>query len=73
MDRSPAGCTLGHQRRSLETRRIEHGGEVSVEDLLRQGVMGITLGCTQASAIEPEGAAEGAHPPAEAAETGIVV
>jgi hypothetical protein len=32
MDRMAASCRVGHQRRSLETHRVEQGGQVIVAD-----------------------------------------
>jgi hypothetical protein len=43
MDRFRAGHVLCHQRRSLQTYGVEHGEEISVEDLSHQGIPAVTL------------------------------
>ena len=71
MNRPRAGGVSGHYRRSLETGRIEHGDQISVEGLSRHSVPGVTLRRAQAPGVEPNCAAESSQPPLNPDESGI--
>jgi hypothetical protein len=66
------GQAHSYYRRSLETDGVEQGGEISIIDVSPEGVPGITLRCTCASRVEPQGSAEGVQPPADREEPGVV-
>jgi hypothetical protein len=71
-DRAQARPTLGHHSGPLETHGVEHGDEVSVEDLLTLRVLKIALRRAVAAGVEPDVATEGAQPSAETDETGVL-
>src|SRR6516225_3234509 len=72
MDDHPATFTPHHQYGSLETDRIEHGGEVGGEYLFDDGVARFTFGCAPAPRVEPDGAAEAGYTLAQANEPGFL-